>query len=277
MPEHVKVITDRLPTLFIPHGGGPCFFMSAVSPQPPSIWDGLGEHLRGLAASIRHPEALLVISGHWETEIPTVHTGAAHSLYYDYYNFPEHTYRLTYPAEGAPAVAARTRALLALAGIETATEASRGLDHGVFIPLKLVYPDADIPIVQLSLQADLSPQRHLAIGRALAPLRDDNVLIIGSGMSFHNMNAFRRPGPDYIGVSDDFDTWLTQAVTSPQAEREHALARWAEAPAARIAHPREEHLIPLMVAAGAAGSDAGTRIYAERLGGITAISGYRFG
>jgi aromatic ring-opening dioxygenase catalytic subunit (LigB family) len=252
--------------------------MSPVDPQPPGIWDGLGAHLRGLAASIgRRPKALLVVSGHWETEIPTVHEGTVHSLYYDYYNFPEHTYRLTYPANGAPEVAARTRTLLTQAGIPNAGESSRGLDHGVFIPLKLVYPDADIPIVQLSLQQDLSPQRHLEIGRALAPLRDENVLIIGSGMSFHNMNAFRMPGPQFIDASEAFDSWLTAAVTSPHADRETSLIHWSEAPGGRIAHPREEHLIPLMVAAGAAGVDAGTRIYAERLGGLTAISGYRFG
>jgi len=270
--------SERLPTLFIPHGGGPCFFMSPTSPQPPSIWDGLAAHLHGLAASIGYrPEALLVVSGHWETDIPTVHDAASHSLYFDYYNFPAHTYQLTYPAAGAPNIAARARALLAEAGIPTASETSRGLDHGVFIPLKLVYPDADIPIVQLSLQADLSPQYHLAIGRAIAKLRNEGVLIIGSGMSFHNMSAFRDPGTRYLEASEKFDSWLTETVTSASHSRDESLLHWVEAPGGRIAHPREEHLLPLMVAAGAAGEDRGTRIYAERLGGRLALSGYRFG
>ncbi len=270
--------SHRLPTLSIPHGGGPCFFMSPRPHQPPGMWDGLAAHLRGLAAEIgERPAALLVISGHWETEIPTVHEGTEHSLYYDYYNFPEHTYRLTYPAQGAPGVAARTRALLAQAGIVTAGEASRGLDHGVFIPLKLVYPDADIPIVQLSLRSDLSPAFHLQVGRALAPLRDEGVLIIGSGMSFHNMDGFRSASAKYLEMSEAFDSWLTDAVASEQPARDTALTHWADAPGARVAHPREEHLLPLMVAAGAAGEDVGQRIYSERLGGVLALSGYRFG
>jgi aromatic ring-opening dioxygenase catalytic subunit (LigB family) len=269
---------SRLPTLFIPHGGGPCFFMAPGDVQPPSIWDGMAAHLRGLAASVGpRPSAILVVSGHWETQIPTVNAASDHSLYYDYYNFPPHTYRLQYPAPGAPAVAERTRALLKEAGIESASDTARGLDHGVFIPLKLVYPEADIPIVQLSLQADLSPQAHLAIGRAIAPLRDEGVLIIGSGMSFHNMSAFRGPPGRFVDAAKAFDTWLTEAVEAPPAARDAALAHWAGAPGARIAHPREEHLLPLMVAAGAAGDDAGARIYGEPLGGAMALSGYRFG
>lgn len=271
--------SPRLPTLMIAHGGGPCFFMSPTEPQPPGIWDNLAAHLRSLRDQTgARPKAILVISGHWETSIPTVLETATHSLYYDYSGFPEHTYHLRYPALGAPEIAARTRALLEQAGIKTAGESRRGLDHGVFIPLMLVYPDADIPVVQLSLQADMSPRRHLEIGRALAPLRDEGVLIIGSGMSFHNIRAMMQgPSPSITAGAEAFDNWLTQTVTSSPTARESRLAAWADAPGARLAHPREEHLLPLMVAAGAADGDPGRQIYSERLGGQIAVSGYRFG
>jgi aromatic ring-opening dioxygenase catalytic subunit (LigB family) len=254
--------------------------MSPEPVQPPSVWDGLAAHLRGIGDEVgQRPKAILVISAHWEAEVPTVSEGVVHSLYYDYYNFPEHTYRLAYPAPGAPEVAARTRALLETDGLIAADDTSRGLDHGVFIPLLLMYPRADIPVVQLSLVAGLSAALHLRIGRALAPLRDEGVLIVGSGMSFHNIGAVRRgsPSPEITRASVAFDAWLTQAVTGDPEQREAALANWDLAPGGRLSHPREEHLIPLMVAAGAAAGDAGTQIYSERLGGRTALSGYRFG
>jgi aromatic ring-opening dioxygenase catalytic subunit (LigB family) len=271
--------STRLPTLMIPHGGGPCFFMDGP-PGMPAMWDAMAAHLRGLAAEVgARPKAVLVVSGHWETEIPTVLAAGEHTLLYDYYGFPEHTYRLTYPAKGAPEIAARTRALLEAANIPTAVETERGLDHGVFVPFKLIYPGADVPIVQMSLRADLSPRRHLEIGRALAPLRDEGVLIVGSGMTFHNMGAMRGPGSDHtVQASETFDTWLTETVemVDPRARTER-LAAWDQAPGARFAHPREEHLLPIMVAAGAAGDDPGRCVYAERLGGLVAQSGYRFG
>jgi len=236
----------------------------------------MAAHLRAVAADVgERPKAILVISGHWETAIPTVQAAQTHSLYYDYHNFPEHTYRLTYPAQGAPDVAERVIDLLQAAGIAAAREYDRGLDHGVFIPFKLIYPDADVPIVQLSLQADLEPEAHLAIGRALQPLRDEGVLIVGSGMTFHNMRHMF--GGQHAVEAEAFDRWLTEAVEAADpADRERRLAAWASAPGGRLAHPREEHLLPLMVAAGAAGSDPGRRTYCERLGGKPQ-SGYRFG
>jgi aromatic ring-opening dioxygenase catalytic subunit (LigB family) len=263
----------------IAHGGGPCFFMSPGAVQPPGIWDGLAAHLRGLAAEVGQvPKAILVISGHWEARIPTVLEAGTHRLYYDYSGFPPHTYHLEYPAPGAPELAARARALLAAAGIETAGERRRGLDHGVFIPLMLMYPAADIPVLQISLQADLAPVLHIEIGRALAPLRDEGVLIVGSGMSCHNVRALMQgPAAEAVAASAAFDGWLTGTVTGDPATREARLAVWATAPGARLSHPREEHLLPLMVAAGAASGETARRIYSERLGGLAAISGYRFG
>lgn len=263
----------RQPTLFIPHGGGPCFFMDPP-PQAPHLWDKMGDYLRGIAASLpQRPKAILVISGHWETERPTLNVAPRPSLLFDYYNFPEHTYRLTYPAAGAPELAERVRALLDGAGFPSDVEAERGLDHGVFIPLMLVYPDADVPVLQLSLQQDLDPAQHLAIGRALAPLRDEGVLIVGSGMSYHNLRDFFSPrGNDQ---AEAFDAWLTDALADP-ARRDEALSAWSAAPGARASHPREEHLLPLMVAAGAAEGEPGVRTFNDHLMG-KAVSGFQFG
>jgi aromatic ring-opening dioxygenase catalytic subunit (LigB family) len=270
-------MSARLPTLFIPHGGGPCFFMEPAF-GPKDTWDRLAAYLRGLAAEIgTSPKAVLVISGHWETENPTVNAGAHPPLLFDYYNFPEHTYRLTYPAPGSPEVAERVRALLETAGFASGEDRSRGFDHGVFIPFLLVYPEAQIPIVQLSLQQDLDPKMHLAIGQALAPLRDEGVLIVGSGMSFHNLRVFRDSDDKADAAAKQFDDWLGAAVALPDAEaRAAALAAWEEAPYARFCHPREEHLVPLMVAAGAAGSDQGRRTFNDCIWG-KALSGFQFG
>jgi aromatic ring-opening dioxygenase catalytic subunit (LigB family) len=266
---------ERLPALFIPHGGGPCFFMP---PPYGPLWDRMATYLRGLAASLSaRPRAVLVISGHWETERPTVNAGRHPPLLFDYYGFPEHTYRLTYPAPGTPDLAARAQALLASAGIPSAAEAERGFDHGVFVPFLLIYPDADLPVVQLSLRRDLDPAAHLAIGRALAPLREEGVLIVGSGMSYHNLRHFRADEPRSNAAAARFDAWLTETVeTQDPAARAARLIAWEAAPDARECHPEAEHLLPLMVAAGAAGSDQGRRNYSDRIMG-KAISGFRFG
>src|SRR6185312_5881009 len=163
--------------------------------------------------------------------------------------FPPESYEITWPAPGEPALAQRVRSLLAAAGFESAENAERGFDHGTFVPLKLAYPNADVPTVQLSLKKGLDPKEHLAMGRALQPLRDEGVFIVGSGMTFHNLRAFGDPRSR--PVSEAFDAWLREAATLPARERDERLAHWASAPAARLAHPREEHLLPLMVIAGA--------------------------
>ena len=268
-------MADRLPTLFIPHGGGPCFFMEPAWGLPAGAWDRMAAYLRGVDAELGvRPKAVLIISGHWETERPTLNAAEKPSLLFDYYGFPEHTYRLTYPVVGSPALAERVRGLLAEAGFDSDVDHERGLDHGVFVPLKLVYPDADVPVLQLSLQRDLDPSEHLAIGRALAPLRDEGVLIVGSGMSYHNLRDFFSPRGNE--PAERFDAWLTEAAQAEPVEREARLIRWAEAPGAREAHPEPEHLLPLMVAAGAAAGDRGVRTYSDRILG-KALSGFRFG
>lgn len=264
--------TNRLPTFFIPHGGGPCFFMEW--PGDPHMWDHMAGFLKGLAASAgSRPEAVLVISGHWEEDDFTVNASPNPPLLFDYYGFPEHTYRLQYPAPGSPALAGRVRSLLGEAGIASGSNAERGLDHGVFVPFKLILPDADIPVVQLSMKTGLDPEEHLAAGRALAPLRDEGVLIIGSGMSFHNMRGF---APAFQPASRRFDDWLAETVALPREAREHALANWTAAPDARVAQPRPDHLLPLMVAAGAAGDDPGRRIFQDEVMNVI-VSASRFG
>ena len=263
----------RMPTFFIPHGGGPCFFMDW---NPPDTWTRMGDFLKGLTTSLpATPRAVLVVSGHWVEAEFTVASAARPQLIYDYYGFPQHTYQLRYDAPGNPELATRVRELLSEAGIANREDGKRGFDHGVFIPLKLVLPEASIPVVPLSLRTDLDPQAHLAMGRALAPLRDEGVLIVGSGMSFHNMRGYGDPrfGP----ISDVFDAWLTTAVEAEPAQRAAALTHWADAPNARLSHPPggEEHLIPLLVAAGAASDGRGRRIFTDRVM-ETAISSFRF-
>jgi aromatic ring-opening dioxygenase catalytic subunit (LigB family) len=219
-----------------------------------------------------------VISGHWEEGDPTLNVGPRPPLLFDYYGFPAHTYRLTYPAPGAPELAGRVRGLLDAAGIASGEDGTRGFDHGVFIPFMLIYPEADVPLLQLSLRADLDAAAHLAIGRALAPLRDEGVLIIGSGMSYHNLPALLSPGDARANAaSDRFDAWLTAAVEESDADlRDRQLADWLTAPDARACHPRAEHLVPLFVAAGAAGADRGRLDFNDHILG-KALSGYRFG
>jgi len=274
---NTTVSSTRLPTLFVPHGGGPCFFMDPPSSDP-HAWDAMASYLRGIAASVgAKPRAILVISAHWETPRPTVTTAERPSMLFDYYGFPEHTYRLAYPAPGSPALASRVRALLSAAGIASDEDAARGYDHGVFVPLLLSWPDADIPTVQLSLQTGLDPTAHLAIGKALEPLRDEGVLIIGSGMSYHNLREFFTADPRVIADAEQFDTALTAALLDPvPAARDACLVRWKDMPAALAVHPRAEHLLPLMVVAGAAGNDQGRRSWTGPVFGKP-VSAFQFG
>lgn len=265
----------KQPSIYLPHGGGPCFFMDPPRDEP-TRWVGMEAYLRGIPSMLpARPDALLVVSAHWEMPHPTVLAAAKPGLLYDYFNFPPHTYQLTYPAPGAPELAARVRGLLAAAGIETNEELERGYDHGIFIPLKVAFPEADIPILQLSLQRGLDPVRHMAIGKALASLRDDNILMIGSGLSFHDLSALGNPGVN--GPAKAFDDWLTEILCdAPVGDREAALAEWSRAPAARICHPHEEHLLPLMVAAGAAPGEPGHHVFGGTIWG-KAVSAYHFG
>jgi aromatic ring-opening dioxygenase catalytic subunit (LigB family) len=259
----------RLPTIYLPHGGGPWPWMDMRSMFSDEEKRALVAYLEGLVAGLpRRPRAMVVVSAHWEARVPTVQTHPRPPILYDYYGFPPETYRIPWPAPGDPAVAARVRELLAAAGIASAEDAERGFDHGTFVPLKLSFPEADMPTVQLSLDASLDPRRHLAIGRALRPLRDEGVLLVGSGMSFHDLRAFGMPAEARAARSAPFDAWRRRAVVAAPDARDAELARWSEAPGARMAHPREEHLLPLMVMAGAAGDDVGQVAWNQLWGGV---------
>lgn len=261
--------SHRQPALYLPHGGGPCFFME----DPAGVWTGMRTFLEGVPESLPEPpRGILVVSGHWETEGFRLTGSARPDLVFDYYNFPAHTYALRYDAPGAPALAARAAGLLAAAGLDAGVDGDRGLDHGVFIPLMVAWPDAAVPVVELSLDKGLDPVLHLAAGQALAPLRDDGVLVLATGMSFHNMRGYGDPR--FTAPSRAFDAWLTEALEMEGPARASQLARWDAAPQARACHPREEHLLPVMVAAGAA-AGPGRRIYSE-LVLQTALSGFRF-
>jgi len=263
----------RQPAIFLPHGGGPCFFMDWTW-GPADTWNATQRFLEGLAASLPAlPKAIVAISGHWEEPAFTASVAASPEPIYDYAGFPSHTYKLTWPAPGNPALARHAADLLTDAGLPSAVNPSRGFDHGVFVPLKVAFPEAKIPVVTLSLAASLDPALHLAAGRALAPLRDEGVLIIASGMSFHNLRGYFRPETPERARA--FDTWLTKAVESPCTERNALLSNWRNAPFASYAHPREEHLIPLMVAAGAGEDSPGKRIFNDEPMGAV-ISAYRF-
>jgi aromatic ring-opening dioxygenase catalytic subunit (LigB family) len=251
--------TGRLPTYFISHGGGPWPWIKDLLPGD---WSALESSLRSIPEQVGAvPRAVLAISGHWEEPEVTVQTHPNPPMFYDYGGFPDFTYRIQYPAPGAPDVAAEIGELLERAGIPHATDPDRGFDHGVFAPLFVMYPNADVPVLQLSLRKGYDPAEHLAIGRAIAPLRDEGVLIVGSGFTYHNLREF---GPGGASASRVFSEWLDATLAdAPISERSHRLLEWDRAPGARQSHPAEDHLIPLMVAVGAAEHDTGTRIYHE--------------
>ena len=264
----------RFPTFFIPHGGGPCFFLNPDG-SCPSEWIGMRDHLAAILPFVpEQPRAILIVSGHWEERVPTVHVGERPGLFYDDGGFPEHTYHLDYAPPGAPDVARRAETLFTAAGFTVGEEKARGWDHGVFVPMMVVDESRAIPVAQLSLVAGLDPAEHIALGEALAPLRDEGVLIVGSGMSFHNMRA--RDGSAQI-KAQAFDTALTEAATDADPARRRArIADWESLAGARYAHPREEHLLPLMVALGAGGEDKAQHLFRDQVMGMT-VSAFRFG
>jgi aromatic ring-opening dioxygenase catalytic subunit (LigB family) len=266
--------STRMPVVYLPHGGGPWPFVELKFFDRAEM-DHLAAYLRALPAALGvRPKALLVISAHWEAPVATVMTSPKPPMLYDYYGFPPASYEIEWPAPGDPALAARVAALLGRAGFATASDAERGFDHGTFVPLKVSWPEADIPTVQLSLVAGLDPALHIAMGEALAPLRDEGVLIVGSGMSYHDLRGLMSK--QGRAISETFDAWLSAAATAEPTTRAAQLAAWAQAPEARRAHPREEHLLPLMVVAGAAGADRGQVGYSGTFGDAR-ISAFHYG
>ena len=272
----MRALTDtkRQPVYFLSHGGGPWPWLTGP------IRDGLAElevSLQRLPGELpEQPKAILMVSGHWEEREFTVQTNPNPPMFYDYGGFPPETYSIQYPAPGSPALAARVRELLTDAGIPVREDAERGYDHGMYSVLFPAWPDAEIPVVQLAIKQSFDPEEHLAVGRALAPLRDEGILILGSGFSYHNL---RLIGPAAAVPSAEFDEWLgATIIDSTPAERTARLREWDKAPSARIAQPREDHLIPLMVVVGAAEDEPAARTYHQDdwFGAVTASS-FRFG
>lgn len=235
--------------IYFSHGGGPLPILGDQSHK------AMVDFMTQLSSEIARPEAIIVISAHWEERVPTVLGSPNPTMFYDYYGFPDAAYDIRYPAPGHPALAKRIVGLLKARNIESRIDDQRGFDHGLFIPLKLMYPEAGIPAIQISLVRGLHPDLHVKLGNALRELMQDNILVIGSGFSFHNMGAFswegnKAPDPE----NSAFQDWLISVCTDPvsQAEREQQLIHWEAAPAARYCHPREEHLLPLHVCLGMA-------------------------
>ena len=264
-------MSPRLPTYFISHGGGPWPYVPEMRASMRVLETALADMPRQINVT---PRAVLVISGHWEADAFTAMAARHPPMVYDYSGFPAHTYSVDYPAPGAPDLAQRVHDLISGAGLPAAMDNHRGFDHGTFAPLVVMYPQAQVPVIQLSMQHALNAAQHIAVGKALAPLRDEGVLIVGSGLSYHNLRMF---GPAARVPSKAFDDWLQTALAAPPTEREQLLTQWQDAPAARTCHPREDHLIPLMVALGAAWADPATCVYHEEtvFGGVTASS-FRF-
>ena len=273
--ERDTQMTTRLPTYFISHGGGPWPYMDGPFRR---AFDRLEQSLHDIRSELADaPRAVLVISGHWEENGFAISSGEQPGMVYDYRGFPEHTYQIRYKAPGSPELAQRVQELLQAGGIEARLDPERGYDHGTFSIMKPLYPGEDIAVIQLSIDRSYDPNLHLRLGRLLAPLRDEGMLIIGSGLSYHNLHEARSSAG--IEPSRVFDAWLqeTLVAASPE-ERTRRLIDWERAPLARAAHPQEDHFIPLMAAVGAAENESGAVVYHQKdlFGGITASS-FRFG
>jgi aromatic ring-opening dioxygenase catalytic subunit (LigB family) len=262
----------RMPTYFISHGGGPWPWMPDWRAMFVNLEASFVQMIRDLPA---RPKAILMISGHWEDDAFAVMSSPNPPMVHDYQGFPPHTFQITYPAPGAPDIARRAADLVAAAGLPVRLDPDQGYDHGTFVPAFVMYPDASVPLFQVSLRKRYSPAEHLALGRALGPLRDDGVLIVGSGLSYHNLRLF---GPGAKEPSEAFDAWLADTMAQPPAARTDRLLQWEKAPYARVCHREEDHFVPLFAALGAAEGETATMVYHDTglFGGVTASS-YRFG
>ena len=260
------------PSIFISHGPPTLL----LDPAPAR------DFLSGLGETLGRPDTIVCVSAHWNTEIPVISTSENPETIYDFYNFPQPLYEATYPAPGAPDLARRTANLLQKDGLDVDLDADRGLDHGAWVPLKLMYPDADIPITQLSMQWPQSPGHHLAVGRALRPLREEGVLVLASGNVTHNLGdaigAYRAgqaddPPPDW---ARDFAAWLADGIENGAVD--DLLDYRARAPGAADANPEDDHLMPLYVALGAGDeSGKGRRIHQSYIFRSLSMDAFAFG
>lgn len=256
----------RLPTVFVSHGA-PTLVLE----------DGPARRfLAGLGGILGRPQGILCVSAHWETAEPTVGVAIAPDTIPDFYGFGDELERLTYPAPGSPDLGRTVSRLLAEAGIPCERDGSRGLDHGAWVPLMLMYPEADVPVAQLSIQPQAGAGAHLAMGRALAGLRDEGILVLGSGGAVHNLRQYRPGGGEVADWAQQFDSWLDDVLTGGRAD--DLVETWMDAPGGRMAHPRDEHLLPLPVALGAAGEGArGRALHRGFEHGSLGMAAYAFG
>lgn len=253
------------PVWYLPHGGGPLPLLG--DPRHDRLTGFIRQLGQTLDRDHAKPAAILVISAHWETAAPSLTSAAQPGLLFDYSGFAPESYQLSYPVPGAPELAALIAEKLQHAGFAAELNQSRGLDHGVFVPLMLLRPQADIPVLQLSLLQGLDPRTHIALGEAISFLRSQNVLIIGSGMSFHNMQAFFRDGVVSDTQVEAFNQYFIDSLQPDfsYAEQTQRLINWQQAPYARLIHPREEHLLPLHVCFGAAKGSPATVLFNDKV------------
>lgn len=259
-------MSDKATILYIPHGGGPLPLIDEAT------YGNLNAYLREFRHSIEKPDAIVVVSAHWEESVISVTANPSPPLIFDYYGFPPETYEYQYPAPGKPELAERANLLLTRAGIDSRLDHVRGFDHGLFVPLMLMYPQADIPCIQISLSHSLDASLHIAMGKALAGLKQENLLILGSGYSFHNLSVMMGKADQASqDKNQQFESWLADTCSNPElteTERETRLANWEQAPHARFCHPREEHLLPLQVCYGIGGCAAQTT-FQQPVDGLT--------
>lgn len=268
---NLKQMVVKFPAIFVNHGGGP---LPLIGQQPQ-----LATHMQNLVQLHfpQKPSAIVVISAHWEAKPVKISSSSQPKMIYDYYGFPPETYQYKYPAPGSPTLANKIKQLLESHGIESELDPERGFDHGVFVPLLLMQPQADIPIVCLSLDNSLSADKHIAMGKALAPLREENILLLGSGYTFHNLAVFFHPSKSALKASHEFNNWLKKVMLESDAKSlEEHLINWENAPGARMCHPREEHLLPLLVVAASGDHEKNELIYDEQNEDEFAVSGYVF-
>ena len=260
-------MNNKATVLYFPHGGGPLPLLNE-----PGHAD-LIRFLRAFPATLDKPDAIIVISAHWEATVVTITAAQSPPMLFDYQGFPAETYQYQYNAPGQPELAGRIAAMLNNAGMEAALDHQRGYDHGLFVPLMIMYPAADIPCIQVSLAASLDAAEHIRIGKAISSLKHENVLILGSGFSFHNMQAFMsHDGSQTDSRNQAFDTWLAEICSDPElseAERESRLSNWEMAPHAAYCHPRGEHLLPLQVCYGV-GCSAARTVFQGKVAGFMA-------
>ena len=234
--------------MFLSHGGGPLPLLGDEGHLE------MVKNLKYLTSKMNKPSAIIVISAHWEEEIPTITSAANPPLIYDYYGFPKESYLIEYPCPGEPFLAKQIEKVFSRSNIKTRLDEQRGFDHGLFVPLKIMYPEANIPCIQLSLLKSLNPAEHIKIGSALSGIKYDDLLIIGSGFSFHNMRAFFETDTvESTTMNEKFEQWLIDTCSNPdidETERHRRLENWEDTPHARYCHPREEHLLPLHVCYG---------------------------